>query len=124
MKKKIQLFSILLILTSLSYSQNSQLNLVPKQELNKRWSFDSTQIRVLAVKLNDLYYCDSLLNIKDSQLFIDSLIISKKDKQLLYKDTLITLHQDQINYQYNREIKRHICWGIVVLTLLGLLISK
>lgn len=124
MKKKIQLFSILLIVTSLSYSQNSQLNLIPKQELNKRWSFDSLQVRVLATKLNDLYYCDSLLNIKDQQLVIDSLIISKKDKQLLYKDTLITLHQDQINYQYNREVKRHILSGIVITILLGLWVSK
>lgn len=124
MKKKIQLFLALLIVTSLSYSQNSQLNLIPKQELNKRWSFDSLQVRILATKLNDLYYCDSLINLKDQQLVIDSLIISKKDKQLLYKDTLISLHQDQINYQYNREVKRHILSGIVITILLGLLISK
>lgn len=121
---KIKLLSLLLTVISLSYSQVSQTNLIPKQELNKRWSFDSIQTRILATKLNDLYYCDSLLTLKDNQLIIDSLIISKKDKQLLYKDTLITLHQDQLDYQYTREIKRHLGWSIVVLTLLGIIIAN
>ena len=122
--KKILLSSLLLIVTLSSYSQTYQTNLIPKQELNKRWSFDSIQVRVLAVKLNDLIYCDSLLTIKDSiitiqeqQLVVDSLIASKKDQQ-------IELLKEQINYQYSREIKRSILGGLVISILLGLCISK
>jgi len=122
--KKILLSLLLLIVTLSSYSQTYQTNLIPKQELNKRWSFDSIQVRVLAVKLNDLIYCDSLLTIKDSiitiqeqQLVVDSLIVSKKDQQ-------IELLKEQINYQYSREVKRSILGGLVISILLGLYISK
>jgi|SRR6478752_2625989 len=122
--KKILLSLLLLIVTLSSYSQTYQTNLIPKQELNKRWSFDSIQVRVLAVKLNDLIYCDSLLTIKDSiitiqeqQLVVDSLIVNKKDQQ-------IELLKEQINYSYSREVKRTILGGLVISILLGLYISK
>lgn len=89
---KIQLLSILLIVTLSVYSQTCQKDLIPKQ-VSKDWCFDSCQIRQLAVYLNDKLVCDSInkLNnsiiiIKTKQVQFKDLIINTKDKQLLIKD--------------------------------------
>lgn len=129
--KKILIFSALLIVTLSSYSQTCQQDLIPKQEPNKRWSFDSCQVRTIAKHLNTLYYADSLIIIKDKQIdlqnktiTLDSLVINKLENSLENRDKVIKLHQDQIDYQYTREVKRHIGWGLLTMVLLGLLISK
>lgn len=128
--KKTLLSFLLLIVTLSGYSQDSLRILIPKQ-VGKLWCYDSTQIRQVAKQFDRSLYKDTLINLKDSIITIQKLEIKNLVKQGdLERQKFVKQEQyshdleNQLDWQYSREVKRHIGWGLLTMVLLGLLISK
>lgn len=132
--KNIKLFSIILIMSFTSTSQTLKPRLIQEGK-DTLFAFTVIQSKIIAGKLSNGIYCDSLETIKDNTIRLQDTIIFKQKQQIMIAKVMIdndlsiirnyetletTLKQDLKLTQ--KEVKRQKRLKIVG-TVLGLLIG-